>query len=263
MFRGCNLAVVHSDFPFKYDKKKPHISRLDAICAISVAFLWESAGARTDGNAWVYFSDGVLYLDGRMRSALPNGQRAVHPGTFIEVISRFPPGVEFRKFGPIGSVGDELGAMVRGDGRRLYLALDDKGSHLATRATCAGKTLARCPESATFVVGGTRGYTPYSADMIAMFIRDGGSDDVHKVAFGSRQQHASQIVSHLRTMGDDSDLRNACAMTFYTTDEDQERHPIVTTIVGADKGPGLRGICAITILPTQESVTCSVKNIFR
>ena len=87
------------------------------------------------GNARVYFSDGVLYLDGRMRGALPKGQRAVRPETFIDVISCFPTGVEFRKFGPIGSVGEELGSTVRGDGRRLYLVLDDKGSRLATRAT--------------------------------------------------------------------------------------------------------------------------------
>ena len=51
-------------------------------------------------------------------------------------------------------------------------------------------------------------------------------------------------------------------MTFYTTDEDQERHPIVTKIVGADKAPELRGIRAITILQTHEPATCSVKNIF-
>ena len=104
----------------------------------------------------------------------------------------------FRKFGPIGSFGDELGSTVRGDGRRLYLALDDQGRHLATRATCSDATLARRPESATFVLGGTRVYAPYSADMIAGFIRDGGSGDVRKVAFGSRQQHASQFASRLR-----------------------------------------------------------------
>ena len=98
--------------------------------------------------------------------------------------------------------------------------------------------------------------------MITMFIRDGGAADAHKVAFGSRQQHASQIVSHLRTMGDDADLRNARAMTFYTTDEGQVRNPIVTKIVGADKGPGLRGIRAITILPMREPATCSVKKHF-
>ena len=197
-----------------------------------------------------------------MRAALPKGQRAVHPETFIELIDRSPPGVEFRKFGPIGSVGKELASMVRGGGRRVYLFLDDKGRRLETRTSCSDLTLARCPDGATFVLGGTRGYVPYSTDMIATFIRESGSPDLHKVSFGSRQQHASQIVSHLRVMDDEEDLRNARAMTFYTTQEDAERNPISTTIVGASEDPDLRGIRAITILPRHEPSTSSVKYIF-
>ena len=261
MFRGCDLVVAHSEFPFKFDKKKPHVSRFDAICSISVAFLWESASARMDGCARVYFSDGVLHLDGRMRDALPKGQRAVHPETFIDVVSRFPPGVRFRKFGPIGSVGSDLSSAVRDGGRRLYLVLDDKGAHLETRQTCSAPTLARCPRCATFVLGGTRGYSPYTADAVATFIREGGSTDVYKVAFGSRQQHASQIVSHLRAMDDDSDLRNACALTFYTKPGDAEMNTVMAEIVGADAD--LQGLRRITILPTQSPPTTEVKHHFR
>ena len=148
MFRGCSLAAAHSDFSFKYDERKPNVFRFGAICASSVAFFREAAFARMGGNARVCFSDGVLYLDGRIRGALPNGQRAVRPETFAGLISRLPPGVEFRKFGPIGPVGGELGSMVRGDGRRDYLVLDDKGRHLETRTSCTELTLDRCPERA-------------------------------------------------------------------------------------------------------------------
>ena len=152
--------------------------------------------------------------------------------------------------------------MVRGGGWRVYLVLDDKGRRLETRTSCTDLTLARCPDGATFVLGGARGYEPYSADMIATFAREAGSPDVRKVAFGSRQQHASPIVSHLRAMDDDADLRGACAMKFYTTQEDAERNPISTTIVGASEDPDLRGIRAITILPRHEPSTPSVKYIF-
>ena len=72
-----------------------------------------------------------------MRNALPNGQRAARPGTSTEVIPCVPPGVEFLKFGLIGSVGEDLAPMVRGEGIRLYLVIDDKSIHLETRTSCA------------------------------------------------------------------------------------------------------------------------------
>ena len=152
--------------------------------------------------------------------------------------------------------------MARRNGSRVCLVLDDKGRRKETRTSCTDLTLARCPDGATFVLGGARGYEPYSADMIATFAREAGSPDVRKVDFGPRQKHASQTASHLRAMDDDADLRNACAVTFYTTQEDAEGNPISTTIVGASEDPDLRGIRAITILPRHEPSTSSVKYIF-
>ena len=237
MFRGRNLAAAQSDFPFMYDERQPLAPRLDAICAISVAFFRESACVRMGGNARVYFPDGVLYMDGRMRDALPNGQRAATPVTFVAIISRAPHGVQFRKFGPIGSVGEELGSMVRGDGRRIYLVLDEKGRRLETMTSCEEPTPDRCPEGATFAHGGARWCAPYISDMIATLARVGGSADVRRVAPGPHQQHDAEIAPHLGASGGDADLRNACAMTFCTTEEGAERNPISTTMVGAEKGP--------------------------
>ena len=103
--------------------------------------------------------------------------------------------------------------------------------------------------------------------MIATCVRDGGSADVHIVAFGPRQPQASKIASHLRDMANAADLRNACAMTFYTTEEDAERekpnfsHNSWRRWWRGGKGPVLRGIRAITILPKHEPSTCSVKYI--
>ena len=92
-----------------------------------------------------------------------------------------------------------------------------------------------------------------------MFIRDGGSVGVRKVAFGSRRQHAAQILSHMRAMDVESDLRNARSLTFYTTDEGAKINAIVTKIDGAHKRPDMRRMREITILPTRETAAFSVK----
>ena len=134
------------------------------------------------------------------------------------------------------------------------------GAHLETRRACPPQALAQCPRSATFVLGGTRGYAPYAADAVATFIRDGGSKDVYKVAFGSRQQHASQIVSHLRAMDDDADLRNACALTFYAKPGGAVGNTVLAEVVGPEAE--LRGIRKITILPNQPPPTTDVKQHF-
>ena len=213
-----------------------------------------------DGGDRVYFSDGVLRLDGRMRGSLPKGHRAVRPETFVDAVSRFPHGARFGKFGPIGSVGGDLASTARGDRMRLYLVLDDKGTHLETRQTCPAPTLPRCPLIATLVLGGTRGYEPHTSDALATFIRDGCPPGVRRVAFGARQKRDSPIVSHLRAMDGDADLRNARALTFYAGAEEELTNTSRAEIVGADSD--IRVIREITILSPQTHPTTGVKRHF-
>ena len=149
--------------------------------------------------------------------------------------------------------------MARRNGSRVCLVLDDKGRRKETRTSCTDLTLERCPDGATFVLGGTRGCEPYSANMIATFLREAGSRDVRRAASGPRQQHASQIVAHLMCMGDGGDLRNACAMAFYDDQEGAGRNQTSTTIVGASGGPILRDARAITISPRREPSAAIVK----
>ena len=75
--------------------------------------------------------------------------------------------------------------------------------------------LRKCPGDVVFVIGGTRGFTPYTPNAIFGFLRCAGALHMRMVSIRSTQKHASQIVDYLRAMNDVYDLRNACAMTFY------------------------------------------------
>ena len=214
VFRKCDLFVIHTEFPFKFDARKPHVSRMDAVCSICVAFLWESSSSRGDGAAHFFFNDGLLIVDGRMRDAFPEGRRAAHATSFIEVLGRFPTGVFFQPHGPTGSVGSVFREIVRPDS--LYLVLDDGGSPLNTRGDCDLEGLRKCPDDVVFVIGGTRGFIPYTPSAICGFLGHAGALHSQMVAIGRTQKHASQIVDYLRSMNDVYDLRNACALTFYS-----------------------------------------------
>ena len=82
MLAGFDLHIVHEGFAFKCSPGSPHVSRMDAICAIAVAYMWESSTVREDGRLRVFFSGGVLTLDARLRNAPPKGKRATHASPF-------------------------------------------------------------------------------------------------------------------------------------------------------------------------------------
>ena len=68
-----------------------------------------------------------------------------------------------------------------------------------------------------FVIGGTRGFPPYAQNAICGFLRFAGAQRLHVASIGRAQKHAPQIADYLRAMNDVYDLRNACALTFYST----------------------------------------------
>ena len=176
------------------------------------------------------------------------------PGCIRRCSPRFPPGVRFRKFGPVGSAWSDLSSAVREGGRLLYLALDDKGTHLKTRLACAAPTLARFPRFAAFVVvGGACGFSPYTSGAVVAFLRQDGASGVFKVAFGARQRRASRTVSRLMAMDGDADLRDACALTFYTKPGDAEMNSAATEI--AVERAELQGVRSVASPPTQSPLT--------
>ena len=213
MFAGFDLHIIHEGFAFKCSPGSPHVSRMDSICAIAVAYMWESSTVREDGRLRVFFSDGILTLDARLRNAFPKGKRAIHASPFAEAVRRLPEGASFSRYSPIESIGTS--SRLLADPGRLYLVLDDKGDRLLTRETCGPIAMAKCPRSVTMVLGGTLGYSPHTADSIVSMLREAGARHTHKLAIGVRQQHASSIVAFLRSMEDDGHLRNARALTFY------------------------------------------------
>ena len=77
MFSGFDLHIVHEGFAFKRSPERPHVSRMEAICAIAVAYMRESSTVREDGRLRVFFSDGVLTMGSRIRNASPKGKRAI------------------------------------------------------------------------------------------------------------------------------------------------------------------------------------------
>ena len=85
-----------------------------------------------------------------------------------------------------------------------------------TRGNSDIECIRKCPGGVVFVIGGTRGFTPYAPDAIFGFLRCAGDLHMHMVSIGSTQTHASKIVDYLRAMDDVYDVRNACAMTFYS-----------------------------------------------
>ena len=246
-FEGNTLYVVHTEFDFVCEPSAPHASRqdagcpkiahepppaslsppldggrprslgginhFDAICAIAVAFLWQSSWSRYQDAMYVFYRDGVLALDSRFCDSFPKDRRAIYATAFIAALKKLPLGASFEKYGPLGAIGTFPQGSVRRD--VLYLVFDDKGVPLSTRRNASAAEMGSCPGIATFVIGGTKGFQPYTARSLAAFLSDAGAEHVAIAALGKEQQHASSVAAHLQLMNDVGDLRNACACTFY------------------------------------------------
>ena len=72
-------------------------------------------------------------------------------------------------------------------------------------------------EIASFAIGGTKGFHPYTAWGLAAYLSDAGAARVEVVALGKEQHHASTAAARLNLTNDVGDLRNARACTFYAS----------------------------------------------
>ena len=88
---------------------------------------------------------------------------------------------------------------------------------MSPRRTATAAEAGGFPKIATFVIGGAKGFLPYTDSNIASYIRDAGANRVETVAVGKDKHHAATIAVHRKLMNDVGDMRNACACAFYAT----------------------------------------------
>ena len=182
---------------------------MGVICAIAVAYMWESSAVRTDGRLRVFFAEGVLTLDARLRNAFPKGKRAIHASSFVETAGRLPDGASFRPYSSVGS----LGAFFRllADPCRIYIVLDDKGNRLLTRKTCGPPALANCPISVTLVLGGDSRLRPSYCRFYRRHAKSGGLPSYPSVsdwgATAACLLHCCVFAIHGRRWGHEKRMR--------------------------------------------------------
>ena len=217
--------MAHTAFPYRLIPTDPSVSRMDSVHRCAVAFLWKSHAMRSDAAMWVFFRDGVQQLTSGVRSAFPEGASAPLAVPFLNALLSGRIG---SSFGPSGYGSGGILDCVRrmADPKASIIPLDADGPPLHLRIAKEGEFFADVPARARYVVGGTRGFSPYLARDFSSRISDLRGPRATTVSLHGGVQFASPVVAFLQVANENSQLRPA-ANDFFCDAEDFPRSSVM------------------------------------
>ena len=210
-FKSARLILAHCAFRYDPSAADPASNRMDSVHRCAVAFLFRSFGVRRSDVMYVVFANGVLRLTSDVRNGFPRGCNAASEGSFLHAVFRGGRGASFSPH--MSSIRGAFRDLVRPGS--ACLALDSTGVNLELSGETKAKRRYACPESATYVVGGPRGYSPLNFDQICSASREAAGSNFFPVSLNGPQQFASAVIAFLQVTNDASALRPAVDRTFY------------------------------------------------
>ena len=208
VFHGGDLLLIHLSYPYRNVLADPSISRMDAVHRCAVAYLWKSHSVRRDAVMHVFFRDGVLRLTSQVRSAFPPRTAAPWSRPFLEAINSSNSGASFERYGA-GGCSEAIRRRASQDSAPILL--DASGLQLHIRSALPGDDLSRVPRRFCYVVGGPRGFAPFSSENVASFIERDGGPKVCAVSLRGGVQFSSAVIAFLQVCNESGQLRPSLA----------------------------------------------------
>ena len=156
--------------------------------------MWRSAGVRRNSDARIFCADGVYAVTHEFSENFARGKSAPTEAAVLEALSKMRRGVAYTAYAPGRRFPQDLASATSGG---LALVCSPDG---APFDEVFGRGRHASAMEISLVVGGPKGFSPYTASDVLRFT--GSRDERAMVSVGTEMQFASAIIAYVRVRMD-------------------------------------------------------------